>query len=120
MKVLYFEIHNGECVPSTNSISGYRALISGKRIHNIETCFNVSNIAKNGYGWFLGEIKEENEDWTKNRPNLMKSLQDLAFKMSIEHPFKYTNLEKDNHRFVYAYIWIEGKKYTEAHFVDIE
>jgi len=119
MKELYFNISNGECVPAFTCLPAYRAIITGSKIHKIEVSFNVGNITRNGYNWFVDQVEEENESWTKLHPHLMKSLKKLALKQSIKHLFKYSNFEPDNHRFPFIPFWIKGKKFSKAHFVDV-
>ncbi|PEK78340.1 hypothetical protein COF75_22650 [Bacillus toyonensis] len=116
MKMLYFNIENGECVPAFTCLPSHRAKITGSKIHSIETCFNVSNITRNGYDWFLNNVEEENESWAKKHPHLMRSLKRLALSQSIRHPFKYSNFEPSNHRFPFVLVWSKDKKFTKAYF----
>lgn len=116
MKVLYFNIHNGECVPAYTALPAFRATITGSRIHTIETSFNVSNITQYGYEWFLDEVLEENNSWTFEHPHLMKSLKKLALRQSLLHPFKYTNHKELNHRFPFVLVWDENRQFTKACF----
>lgn len=117
MKVLYFNILNGECVPAYTCLPSHRAMITGSKIHSIEVSFNVSNITRYGYEWFLKQVEEENESWTKTHPHLMSSLKKLALKQSLCHPFKYSNFEPESHRFPFVLAWINDKKFTEPQFV---
>lgn len=117
MKVLYFNIMNGECVPAYTCLPSHRATITGSKIHSIEVSFNVGNIARNGYEWFLDSVEDEYLIWEKTHPHLMPSLKKLALKMSLRHPFKYSNFEPDNHRFPFILAWSDNKKFTKAHFV---
>ncbi|HDR4450947.1 TPA: hypothetical protein ROY06_005471 [Bacillus cereus] len=116
MKMLYFEIDNGECVPAYTCLPSYRAKITGSKIHSIEACFSVSNITRKGYDWFLNNVEEENESWATKHPHLMRSLKRLALSQSIRHPFKYSNFEPSNHRFPFVFVWIKDKKFTKAYF----
>lgn len=118
MKTLYFNIMNGECVPAFTRLPAYRATITGSKIHSIEACFSVSNIAYQGYEWFLKQVEEENLNWSKRHPNLMASLKKLALKQSLLHPFKRSNFEPDCYRFPFVLVWMKDKKYTQAHFTD--
>lgn len=116
LKVLYFNIMNGKCVPAFTCLPQYRALITGSKIHSIEASFNVSNIARKGYDWFLEEVKEENESWSFKHPHLMESLKELAAQQSLKYLFRYSNFEPDNHRFPFVLVWMKNKQYHDAHF----
>jgi hypothetical protein len=116
LKVLYFNISNGKCIPAFTCLPAYKATITFSKIHKIEACFNVSNIARKGNDWFLEEVKEENDSWTKKHPHLMESLKDLALKQALRHPFKYSNFNEENHRFPFVLVWDRNRKYGEAHF----
>lgn len=118
MRTLYFNIVNGECVPQFTYLPTHRAIITGSKIHSIEACFDVGNIAKHGYEWFLEEVEKENLMWTKTHPHLMKSLKNLASEQSFRYLFKYSNFTPDNHRFPFVIVWMNNKIYSEAHFVD--
>lgn len=120
MKVLYFNISNGKCVPAFTCLPSHRVTIKGLKIHSIETSFSVANISRYGYDWFLKEVKEENESWTKTHPHLMKSLKKLVVKQSLRHPFKYSNFDPDNHRFPFVLAWRRDKTYGEAHFNSVK
>ncbi|MEW9576737.1 hypothetical protein U9K47_15485 [Bacillus toyonensis] len=115
--MLYFNIENGECVPAFTCLPSHRARITGSQIHSIETCFNVSLISQNSYEWFLEQVECDYLSWSKEHQHLMKSLKKLVFKMSLRHPFKYSNFEPVNHRFPFILVWSKDKKYTIAHFV---
>lgn len=117
MKVLYFDITNGKCVSPSSVLPFYRATITGSKIHSIEACFNVANIAQHGYDWFLEEVEQDNKSWTTRHPHLMKSLKGLALEQSLRHPFKRTNFEPNNHRFPFVLVWMKDKKYSVAHFM---
>jgi hypothetical protein len=117
MKILYFNISNGEAVPPFTSLTSHRATIAGSEIHSIETCFSVSNIAQNGNEWFLKQVEKENKSWSEEHPHLMASLKKLALKESLRHPLRHSNFEPDNHRFPFVLVWIKDKKYSKAHFV---
>lgn len=116
MRVLYFDIHNGECVPAYTALPAFRATITGSRIHTIETCFNVSNIAQYGYDWFINQVEKENRSWTTEHPHLMKSLKKLALKQTLLHPFKYSNFDQSNHRFPFVLVWHKDKKFNTTYF----
>lgn len=116
MKVLYFNIHNGICVPAYTALPAFRATITGSKIHTVETSFNVSNIIRHGYDWFINQVEEENRSWTMEHPHLMKSLKKLALKQSLKHPFRYSNFDQLNHRFPFVVVWQRGMKFNKAHF----
>lgn len=118
MKIMYFNVENGECVKPFTMLPAYRAYITGSKIHMIEACFNVGNISRNGYEWFLDEVEKDFNSWDKTHPHLMKSLKKLALKESIKYLFKHSNYKVTNHRFPYVPVWINGMKYTNAHFVE--
>lgn len=118
MRELYFNILNGECVPAFTCLPVYRATITGSKIHKIEASFNVRNISSKGYEWFISEVEDENTSWTHTHPHLMKSLKKLALKQSLKYPFKHSNFEPNNHRFPFITFWVQGKKFTEAHFIN--
>lgn len=120
MQLLYFNIDNGECVPAFTCLPSHRARITGSRIHSIEVSFNVTNIQNKGYDWFINQVKEENLSWEVEHPHLMKSLKRLALKMSVTHPFKYSNFEPSNHRFPFVLAWMRNRKFTERFFTDEE
>lgn len=110
MKLLYFNIHNGDCVPAYTCLPQFRATITGSTIHKIEASFNVTNIIDRGYEWFIEECTEEKESWNFKHRHLMPSLKRLALKQSLLHPFKYTNFEETNPRFPFVVVWT---KYNE-------
>lgn len=120
MKVLYFNIMNGECVPAFTVLPAFRATITGSKIHTIEASFNVRNIIERGYEWFLEQVEEENESWTSKHPHLMKSLKKLALQQSLRHPFKYSNFEPASHRFPFVLVWGKDMEYGTAHFIKKE
>jgi hypothetical protein len=107
LRLLYFDIFNGECVARNTGLPAFRATITGSKIHKIEASFNVRNIVDRGYDWFIEECNEENASWTKKHRHLMPSLKRLALKESLKHPFKYTNYIQDNPRFPFAIVWNE-------------
>lgn len=116
MKVLYFNLSNGECIPAFTVLPAYKATITGSRIHTIEACFSVSNIISNDYEWFQKQVERENKSWSEKHPHLMKSLKRLALKESLKHPFRYSNFEQASHRFPYVLVWSKDKRYTAAYF----
>lgn len=116
MKVLYFNILNGECVPAYTVLPSHRATITGSNIHSIEISFNVANIADRGYDWFLNQVEEENKSWSTRNPHLMVSLKKLALKESLKHPFKYSNFEPSTHRFPFVLAWMKNKKYLPSRY----
>lgn len=116
MRTLYFDISNGKCILSHSALPAYRATITGSKIHSIEVCFNVSNIAQRGYDWLLEEVEQANSEWTTTHLHLMKSLKTLALKQSLRHPFKHSNFEPNSHRFPFVLVWMRDKEYTMVHF----
>jgi hypothetical protein len=116
VKVFYFNIDSGRCVPTFTCLPSYKATISLSRIHKIEACFDISGIEKGGYDWVISQVKEENESWIRKHPHLMKSLKKLALKQSLKHPFRYTNFNEENHRFPYLLVWDRKRKFTELYF----
>ncbi|AEW47099.1 hypothetical protein BCP78_0092 [Bacillus phage BCP78] len=120
MKELYFNIENGECVPAYTCLPSHRAIISGSKVHRIEVSFNISNITRNGYDWFLNQVEDEYLSWEEKHPHLMVSLKKLALEMSLRYPLKHSNFEPDNHRFPFVVAWVNGMRYTAAHFIQKE
>ncbi|MEK4824510.1 hypothetical protein NSS71_08125 [Niallia sp. FSL W8-0951] len=113
MRILYFNIMNGKCVPSYTCLPSHRAFISGSKIHSIETSYAASNIYHKGYDWFRESVKEENYDWSKRHPHLLASLKKLALKESLKHPFKYSNFKQVNPRFPFVLVWNNDNSVSE-------
>jgi hypothetical protein len=105
MKLFYFNISNGECVPAFTVLPQFRATITGSKIHKIEASFNVGNIIKNGMEWYLDQAKEDYESWEYKHKHLMSSLKRLALAQALKHPFKYTNFDDEHIRFPFVTVW---------------
>ena len=109
MRLLYFNISNGEVIQPSKALPAFRVTTNKMEIIQIETCFNVGNIIERGMDWYFDQLDKEWVSWEHEHPHLMKSLKKFVRQEYIKHPFKYTNFIATNPRFPYMLVWWNTK-----------
>lgn len=104
MKTIYFNLSNGEVV-KPSILPAYKAVLKGGKVVEIQTCFSIVNVIRNGQEWTGEQIDEERKAW-ETLPHLMKSLNRYARAWLFLHPFKDTNFQETHyHRFFFLPFW---------------
>lgn len=120
MRILYFNILDGEVVKSFTNLPQYKATFIKGKLISIEACFGIKNINGDTLEWFQSQVEEEFNLWNSNRFKFRDKLLKLYKKEKWKLLFSKTNHIPNCHRFTYILVWLNGHTYQSNHFAKIE